>query len=60
MRGALGTNNIDHCARLCHMASVVALKQAIGSGAPTASAIDIGMADVLLAVRPEPIRTRIR
>jgi formate dehydrogenase alpha subunit len=54
MRGALGTNNIDHCARLCHMASVVALKQAIGSGAPTASAIDIGMADVLLAVGLNP------
>ena len=51
MRCAIGTNNIDHCARLCHMASVVGLKQAIGSGAPSASAVDIGIADVLFAGR---------
>ena len=31
---AIGTNNIDHCARLCHMASVVALKQSESDQAP--------------------------
>ncbi len=54
MRCAIGTNNIDHCARLCHMASVVGLKQAIGSGAPSASVVDIGMADVLFAAGSNP------
>ena len=54
IRCAIGTNNIDHCARLCHMASVVALKQSIGSSAPSASATDIGLADVFLAVGSNP------
>ena len=30
-----GTNNIDNCARLCHEASVHALKMAVGTGAQT-------------------------
>lgn len=30
-----GTNNIDNCARLCHEASVHALKLAVGTGAQT-------------------------
>jgi len=54
IRCAVGTNNTDHCARLCHMASVVGLKQAIGSSAPSASATDIGLADVYLAVGSNP------
>lgn len=33
MRAVIGTNNIDHCTRLCHAASVVALQMAIGSSA---------------------------
>jgi len=33
VRGILGTNNIDHCARLCHAASVAGLQIAIGSSA---------------------------
>lgn len=48
VRTALGTNNIDHCARLCHMASVVALQMAVGSGAPSASTPDIRMADAFI------------
>src|SRR5207237_10911698 len=35
MRAALGTNNVDHCTRLCHASSVAALLEAIGSGAVT-------------------------
>lgn len=31
MRAAIGTNNVDHCARLCHASSVVALNMALGS-----------------------------
>lgn len=41
IRCAFGTNNIDHCARLCHMASAVAFKQAVGSSAPSASSQDV-------------------
>ena len=33
LRAVIGTNNIDHCTRLCHAASVVALQMAIGSSA---------------------------
>jgi len=33
MRAVLGTNNVDHCARLCHAGSVTGLQLAIGSSA---------------------------
>lgn len=33
MRGVIGTNNVDHCARLCHAGSVTGLQLAIGSSA---------------------------
>lgn len=33
LRAVIGTNNIDHCTRLCHAASVVGLQLAIGSSA---------------------------
>ena len=33
VRGVLGTNNVDHCTRLCHASSVAALQLAIGSSA---------------------------
>jgi len=33
LRGVLGTNNVDHCARLCHAGSVSGLQLAIGSSA---------------------------
>jgi formate dehydrogenase major subunit len=35
MRAVLGTNNVDHCTRLCHASSVAALLETIGSGAVT-------------------------
>ncbi len=35
MRAVLGTNNVDHCTRLCHASSVAALIETIGSGAVT-------------------------
>ncbi len=37
---ALGTNHVDNSARLCHAASTVAMKQAIGHGASTCSYSD--------------------
>ena len=36
VRTGFGTNNVDHCTRLCHAASVAALLEGIGSGAVTA------------------------
>jgi formate dehydrogenase alpha subunit len=50
IRCGFGTNNIDHCARLCHMASAVALKNAVGSSAPSASSPDVRMATAFIVV----------
>jgi len=36
-RAVLGTNNVDHCARTCHAATVSGLNQSFGSGASTNS-----------------------
>ena len=33
VRQGFHTNNVDHCARLCHASSVAALLEGIGSGA---------------------------
>jgi formate dehydrogenase major subunit/formate dehydrogenase alpha subunit len=40
-RQGLGTNNVDHCARLCHAPTVAALGRALGSGAMTNSMDDV-------------------
>jgi formate dehydrogenase alpha subunit len=37
MRAAIGTNNVDHCARLCHASTVAGLATTFGSGAMTNS-----------------------
>ena len=47
-RAVLGTNNIDHCARLCHSSTVSGLGQVFGSGAMTNSIADIERAEVIL------------
>ncbi|MBI3992284.1 MAG: formate dehydrogenase subunit alpha [Candidatus Lambdaproteobacteria bacterium] len=48
MRAGLGTNNVDHCTRLCHASSVAALLEGIGSGAVTNVVRDVERADVAL------------
>lgn len=48
IRCAFESNNIDHCARLCHMASAVALEKAVGSGAPSASTPDVRLATAFI------------
>ena len=45
-RAAVGTNNVDHCARLCHASTVVGLVAAFGSGAMTNSQEDLEESDV--------------
>ena len=41
MRSVIGSNNVDHCARLCHSASVSGLAATLGSGAMTNSLDDL-------------------
>ena len=36
-RGGLGTNNVDHCTRLCHSSSVSAMQQAMNTSAASGS-----------------------
>lgn len=36
-RGALGTNNVDHCTRLCHSSSVSAMQRAMNTSAASGS-----------------------
>ena len=49
-RAAIGTNNIDQCARLCHSSTVIGLAQTFGSGAMTNSIPEIGNADVIFVI----------
>ena len=49
-RVALGTNNVDHCARLCHAPTVAGLAQTFGSGAMTNSISDIVDAGCILSI----------
>jgi formate dehydrogenase alpha subunit len=49
-RAVMGTNNIDHCARLCHAPSVAGLAQSFGSGAMTNSIAEIGQAKTIFAI----------
>ncbi|HUH96855.1 MAG TPA: formate dehydrogenase subunit alpha [Anaerolineales bacterium] len=47
-RAIFRTNNVDHCTRLCHAGSVVALQQALGSSAMSNTASQVMMNDVFL------------
>jgi len=49
-RAVLGTNNIDHCARLCHASTVAGLAQSFGAGAMTNSINEIRHAKCILAI----------
>ena len=48
MRACIGTNNVDHCARLCHASTVAGLAAAFGSGAMTNSIEELEYADCFL------------
>jgi formate dehydrogenase alpha subunit len=47
-RTVFRTNNVDHCTRLCHAGSVVALQQAIGSSAMSNTASQVILNDVFM------------
>jgi formate dehydrogenase alpha subunit len=47
-RAVIGTNNVDHCARLCHASTVAGLAYAFGSGAMTNSQPEFEDCDCIL------------
>jgi len=50
MRAVVGTNNVDHCARLCHASTVAGLARAFGSGAMTNSIDDFDKAGAVFVI----------
>lgn len=53
-RAVLGTNNVDHCARTCHVATVSGLNQSFGSGASTNSYDELPFMDCILIIGSNP------
>ncbi len=54
VRTGFGTNNVDHCTRLCHASSVAALMEGIGSGAVTAPFTAVRDADLIIVIGCNP------
>lgn len=54
VRTGFGTNNIDHCTRLCHASSVAALLETIGSGAVSNQVSDGSFAEVIIVIGARP------
>ena len=50
VRTVMGTNNVDHCTRLCHSPSVEAMLASMGSGATSNSYVDYEEAGCLMIV----------
>jgi len=46
----MGTNNVDHCARLCHASTIVGLSRAFGGAAMTNPLSDLARADCILII----------
>ncbi|MDO8304617.1 formate dehydrogenase subunit alpha [Herminiimonas sp.] len=54
VRTGFGSNNVDHCTRLCHASSVVALLEGIGSGAVSNPVMDVTKAEVVIIIGANP------
>ncbi|KFI08570.1 formate dehydrogenase subunit alpha [Massilia sp. BSC265] len=54
VRTGFGSNNVDHCTRLCHASSVAALLEGIGSGAVSNPVMDVTKAEVVLIIGANP------
>ena len=54
VRTGFGSNNVDHCTRLCHASSVVALLEGIGSGAVSNPVMDVTLAEVVIIIGANP------
>jgi formate dehydrogenase major subunit len=55
VRTGFGSNNVDHCTRLCHASSVAALLEGIGSGAVSNPVMDVMKAEVVLLIGANPV-----
>ena len=54
VRTGFGSNNVDHCTRLCHASSVAALLEGVGSGAVSNPVRDVEHADFILVIGSNP------
>jgi formate dehydrogenase major subunit len=54
VRTGFGTNNVDHCTRLCHASSVAALMEGVGSGAVSATFNECKNAEVIVVIGANP------
>jgi len=54
VRLGFGSNNVDHCTRLCHASSVAALLEGIGSGAVSNPVMDVTKASVVILIGANP------
>ncbi|MBI4192347.1 MAG: formate dehydrogenase subunit alpha [Betaproteobacteria bacterium] len=54
VRTGFGSNNVDHCTRLCHASSVAALMEGVNSGAVSNQVSDVMKAEVVLLIGANP------
>ncbi|MFY9514049.1 MAG: formate dehydrogenase subunit alpha [Rubrivivax sp.] len=54
VRLGFGSNNVDHCTRLCHASSVAALLEGIGSGAVSNPVMDVLQAELVIVIGANP------
>ncbi len=54
VRTGFGSNNVDHCTRLCHASSVAALLEGVGSGAVSNPAGDVEHAELIFIIGSNP------
>ena len=54
VRTGFGTNNVDHCTRLCHASSVAAMLETIGSGSVSNQVADVAQAAVIIVIGARP------
>jgi formate dehydrogenase major subunit len=54
VRTGFGSNNVDHCTRLCHASSVAALMEGINSGAVSNQVRDVANAEVIFLIGDNP------
>ncbi len=55
VRTGFGTNNVDHCTRLCHASSVAALLEGLGSGAVSNPVKDVEHAELIFVIGANPV-----
>jgi formate dehydrogenase major subunit len=54
VRTGFGSNNVDHCTRLCHASSVAALIEGVGSGAVSNPVRDVEHSDLIIVIGANP------